>query len=164
MQRQTIIGLPLTLLALLHTGCGSSKVQTLNTKIEKLEKEVKKIKEEPSLKTKATPAFLNPTDTSYDWASDSNGMLYAISIINVEAIPGGVKYIIGITNIYSVGLNGVELDLQLGDQSKKIEVPEIINPGKRLAFPISFPVDNNNYPKYLLVNITSKGMQFGKQF
>lgn len=150
-------------IGLFSFGCNKKEINDLNKKVTSLETEVKKLNETPSLKTKAMPAFLSPADTGYDFASDINGMLYAISVENVEAFPGGVKYMIGVTNIYAVGMNGVELDFNLGGQSKKVEIPETILPGKRIVTPVSFIIENNQYPKYLIVDVTSKGMRFGKQ-
>lgn len=145
-------------------GCNNKEINTLKQRISSLEAEVKTLKEQPSLKTKAAVAFISPDDRGYDFASDDNGLLFAVNIENVEAFPGGVKYQIGVTNVYDVGLSGVELDLDFGGQTKKIDIPEVIQPGKRFVTPVSFLVENNNYPKSILAGVKSKGMRFIKQF
>jgi len=61
-------------------------------------------------------------------------------------------------------MNGVELNFRFGGQSKNVTIPEIIQPGKRLITPVSFIIEDGKYPKYLLVDASSKGMRFNKQF
>jgi outer membrane murein-binding lipoprotein Lpp len=164
MMHRSVLKASALAVCLLSVACNTKAIDDLKSKVSNLEAEVKKLNDEPSLKSKVAPAFLSPADTGYDFASDNNGMLYAVSVENVEAFPGGVKYIVGVTNIYAIGMNGVELNFNLGGQSKKIEIPETIQPGKRIITPVSFIIENNQYPKYLLVNVSSKGMRFNKQF
>jgi outer membrane murein-binding lipoprotein Lpp len=112
---------------------------------------------------KSGPAMLSPTGAGYSNCVTSEGLLIPVSVDSVESIPGGVRYTIGITNIYSIGLNHATLTVTFSGNKKEVAIQGTINPGSEVVTHVGFSVDNGKYPKFLFVSVAVGGMQFRKQ-